>query len=92
VEIFQPAGRQHGRWPQCRSTAAGSILDGVQVGSQLCGRPVQLRQEQPLSIGASTRWVLARRRLVIVAWLLVAVVGLAAGGKGISALSRQSAS
>jgi hypothetical protein len=53
---------------------------------------VQLRQEQPLSIGASTRWVLARRRLVIVAWLLVAVVGLAAGGKGISALSRQSAS
>jgi hypothetical protein len=67
-------------------------LDGVQVGSQPCGRPVQLRQEQPLSIRASTRWVLARRRLVIAAWLLVAVVGLAAGGKGGIALSRQSAS
>jgi hypothetical protein len=45
-----------------------------------------------MSIGASVRWVLASRRLVIVAWLLVAVVGLAAGGKGISALSRRSAS
>ena len=45
-----------------------------------------------MSMGASTRWGLARRRLVIVAWLLVAVVGLAAGGKGISELSRQSAS
>jgi len=45
-----------------------------------------------MSVGASTRWVLARRRLVIVAWLLVAVVGLAAGAKGISALSWQSAS
>ena len=30
-----------------------------------------------MSIGASMRWVLACRRLVIVAWLLVAVVGLA---------------
>ena len=39
-------------------------------------------------MGASTRWVLARRRLVIVAWLLVAVVGLAAGGTGTSALPR----
>jgi hypothetical protein len=67
------------------------MVDGVQVGSQPCGRPVQLRQEQPPSIRASTRWVLARRRLVV-AWLLVAVVGLAAGDKGISALSRQSAS
>jgi hypothetical protein len=45
-----------------------------------------------MSIGASTGWVLARGRLVMVAWLLVAVVGLAAGGKGISALSWQSAS
>ena len=41
-----------------------------------------------MSLGASTGWVLARR-LVIVAWLLVTVVGLAAGGKGISALSWQ---
>jgi hypothetical protein len=45
-----------------------------------------------MSIGASTRWVLARRRLVIVAWLLVIVVLLAASGKGISALSWQAAS
>jgi uncharacterized membrane protein YdfJ with MMPL/SSD domain len=45
-----------------------------------------------MSIGASMRWVLACRRLVIVAWLLVAVVGLAAVGKWISALSRRSAS
>jgi hypothetical protein len=45
-----------------------------------------------MSIGASTRWVLARRRLVIVVWLLVAVVLLAASGKGISALSWQAAS
>jgi hypothetical protein len=35
-----------------------------------------------MSLGASMRWVLARRRLVIVAWLLVAVVGLATGGEG----------
>jgi hypothetical protein len=54
--------------------------------------PVETDRSQLTSIGASTRWVLARRRLAIVAWLLVAVVGLAAGGKGISALSRQSAS
>jgi len=45
-----------------------------------------------MSIGASTRWVLARQRLVIVAWLLVPVVGLAASGKGTSTLSWQSAS
>jgi hypothetical protein len=42
--------------------------------------------------GASTRWVLARRRLVIVARLRVAMVGRAAGGKGTSAPSWQSAS
>jgi hypothetical protein len=45
-----------------------------------------------MSIDTSMLCVLACRRLVIVAWLLVAVVGLAAGGKGISALSRRSAS
>lgn len=45
-----------------------------------------------MSIGASMRWVLACRRLVIVAWLLAGVVALAASGKRISALSRRSAS
>jgi hypothetical protein len=54
-------------------------------------RPVQLRQE-PGDVHRRVQALgLARRRLVV-AWLLVAVVGLAAGGKGISALSRQSAS
>jgi hypothetical protein len=42
--------------------------------------------------GASTLWILARRRLVIVAWLLVALVGLAASRKGTSAPSWQAAS
>jgi hypothetical protein len=41
---YQPAGRRDGGWPQCPNTAAGRMLDGVQVASQPCGRPVQLRQ------------------------------------------------
>jgi hypothetical protein len=88
---FQPAGRRDGRWPQCHSTPPGESLMVCRSARSRTGAQSSRDRSSPYP-SARPALGLTRQRLVIVAWLLVALVGLAAGGKGISALSRQSAS